>query len=495
MKKKMIISLLLVFTLLLSACGQKATNGENKSSTLKIGVMFNPTDSLDPATVSSPGGMLLMMCVYDSLATMDSEGTKLRMAESIVANEELNEYSITLKKGLVYSNGEEATGQDIIDSLQYIAAQQMFQSVYTNVDFENSTAEGNTATIVLKEPASDFIETSLAMWSPVVKDGIFEGIGAGGYIYVEGDAQTGFTLKANEKYYAGKPSISEVTLLNIPDSSSKARALQTGEIDFAWGLDASEVQILSKEKDIEIPSGSLDGASALELVLNTRVAPFDDPEIRRAAKLTIDREKLVTTLLGDYGEVGNDMLGMGYATYPEDIEQIKMNKEEAKRIFEKKGVTEFTIVTSDIIPGLNNATKMMVQDFEDVGVKVVVEELDQQTFFAEMGDLYQKSAFTFYWINRSPITEFKSQVLKVSPYNVSGYYSDITEDNFKKAISTDDKNKQIEYIYAISKDIHDNGGDLIWGYQKDILAHRKGLKTEINQTIPWLATATFNPEK
>ena len=102
---------------------------------------------------------------------------------------------------------------------------------------------------MLKEPASDFIETSLAMWSPVVKDGIFEGIGAGGYIYVEGDAQTGFTLKANEKYYAGKPSISEVTLLNIPDSSSKARALQTGEMcirdsHYCHGVSICEIQFV-----------------------------------------------------------------------------------------------------------------------------------------------------------------------------------------------------------------------------------------------------------
>lgn len=98
-------------------------------------------------------------------------------------------------------------------------------------------------------------------------------------------------------------------------------------------------------------------------------------------------------------------------------------------------------------------------------------------------------------MNRTPLAEFRSQVLKDSPYNVSGYYSDLTEESFKKAITTNDKEEQATYIKNISQDIHENGGELIWGYQKDISAQRKGLKTETNQSVPWLATATFGPEK
>jgi peptide/nickel transport system substrate-binding protein len=491
--KKSMISLLLVLMMLVGVPGGAEAIAE--SSPIKVGGLFSPDDTMDPTTVTSPGGMLLMMCLYDSLATMGSDQAILRMAESIVPNEALNEYTITLREGLVYSDGVEATGQDIIDSLQYLAAAPNYQSMYANIDFERSTAEENTALLALKEPTSDFVESVLAMWSPLAKGGNFDGTGAGGFVYETGDPITGYILKANEKYYAGKPSIPEVTILNIPDSSSKARALQTGEIDYAWGLDASAVQMLLQDENIELPKGSLDGATALELVLNTRVAPFDDPEVRRAAKLAIDREKLVTTLLGSYGEIGNDMLGKGFATYSEEIEQTKADKEEAKRIFAEKGVEEFSIVTSDIVPGLTNATKMMVQDFADVGVQVEVEEWDPQTFFVQIGDLFQKPAFTFYWMNRMPLAEFRSQALKASPYNVSGYTSDVIEENFKKAISTNDRAEQEKYIHAISKDIHDNGGELIWGYQKDISAQRKGLTTEVNQSVPWLATATFVSER
>lgn len=516
---KKVAALMLALALILSACGtqkeeesgkrpsqasesaqtedKKGEEGKDTkqaSQPLRIGVAFNPEDTLDPVTVTSPGGMLLLYAVYDSLATTQTDGVTLRLAKSIEANEDCSVYTVTLKDGVTFSDGSPMTGEDVLLSVKHLSKSQEYQTILVNLDVEKSKAEGPVVTLALKEPAADFVESSIGMFLPVAKGGVFEGIGAGAYTLAKGDAQTGYLLKANEHYYAGKPAIPEVTLKNVPDSGAKVKALQTGEIDYAWGLDGSSVQVLSQEAGIELPKGSLDGALALELVLNTRVAPFNDPEVRKAAKLTVDREKMVKTILGDYGEVGNDMLGKGFAGYPADLEQTTMNKEEAKRIFAEKGVTSFTIVSSDTVPGINKATEMMVQDFQDVGVSVTVEELDPQTFFAQMGDLYGKSAFTFYWLNRAPIAEFRLELLKESPYNVSGYFSDTIAKNFKQVTSTKDEKAQKEAIEALSKEIHKEGGELIWGFQMDISARRKGFTAPLTQSVPWLAEATFVPE-
>ena len=517
MKMKRIMGLLMALVLCLSACGQKpageesgatastqeteesssaqeASSAAQESKPFTMGVLFSPQDTLDPATVTSPGGMVLLYAVYDSLATMGQDGITLRMAKSIEPNQDFTVYTVTLRDDVRFTDGTPVTGEDVLKSMKHLAESPMYQSILGNLDPEQSKAEGQSVMLALKQPASDFMESTIGMFSPVAKAGEFNGTGAGAYKVEKGDPQSGFVLKANEDYYGGKPAIPQVTLLNVPDSSSKVKALQTGEIDYAWGLDGSAIQVLSKEADIELPKGSLDGATALELVLNTRVAPFNDPELRRAAKLTVDREKMVKTILGEYGEVGNDMLGKGFPTYPKDVAQTQADKEEAKRIFAEKGVTEFTIVSSDTVPGLNSATEMMVQDFKEVGVTVKVEQVDPQTFFAAMGEPYQKPAFTFYWLNRTPLAEFRSQILKDSPYNVSGYASETTEKNFILATTTQDAAKQEEAVSAISKEIHELGGELIWGYQMDIAAKRKGFESPMTQSIPWLAEATFMPE-
>ena len=513
MKMKQDAGLLLAMALCLTACGQQSAQEPSaasqaseasvasqdaaettESEAFRLGAIFSPEDTLDPTTVTSPGGMILLSAVYDSLATMDQNGVTLRMAQSIEPNEDSSVYTVTLKDHVQFTDGTPVTGEDVLQSVKYLAASPMYQSVFGDLDLEKSSAEGNQATLVLKQPASDFVPSSIGMFSPVAKGGKFDGVGAGAYIVEKGDPQTGYVLKANEHYYAGKPAIPQVTLLNVPDSESKVKALQTKEIDYAWGLDGSAIQTLSQEADIELPKGSLDGASALELVLNTRVEPFNDPEVRKAAKLTLDREKMVKTLLGEYGEVGNDMLGKGFSAYPDDVEQTVMNQEEAKKIFAEKGVKEFTIVSSDTIAGLNKATEMMVQSFKDVGVTVHVEQLDPQTFFSQMGEIYQKQAFTFYWLNRAPLAEFRSQVLQDSPYNVSGYHSENIDQNFAKATHTQDMTAQSEAVRAISKEVHDLGGEIIWGYQMDISARRKGFEAPMTQSLPWLPEATFLPE-
>lgn len=472
-----------------------SADGSGQSSTLRIGVIFNPTDGMDPTMITSPGGMVMMFHLYDTLAMMGEDGLVLSLAESIQGNETGDTFTIKIHDNAKFSDGRDVTGADVVASLVYFSQSPYFMAMYGNIDAANCSSDGKTAVIKMLSPMADFAEASLAMFSPIAPNGEFTGVGAGPYVIKEGDPTTGYTMVANEDYFAGAPAIKEVQLIPVMGSAAQANALATGEIDYAWGLDPAAIQTVKGNADIVIPESSLDSAVAKVLVLNTRVAPFNDPELRRAARLAVDREKLVNTLMGESGEVANDMLGKGYSTYPADLPQRTADKDEARRIFEEKGVTEFTIVASDIVPGLVSASELMAQEFAEIGVTVEVREVDPQSFFSQMGEIYQEQAFTFYWMNRPPLVEFRSEIQSTSPYNVSGYFSDITESEFQRAVSNTDKTVQNDAVRKICEDLYENGGELIWGYQKQLSAYRKGLEGVFTtQSIPWLAGATFVPE-
>ena len=477
-----------------SGSGGSSPSASGASQPVKIGALFAPTDSLDPATASSPGSMMLSFNIYDSLAVMTKDGTSLSLAKSVEPNATADEWTITLRDGLTYSDGTAATGQDIIDSLSHLAQSPSYTSLYSGIDFEASSASGSTATLKLKAPASDFLESSLGMFSTIAPKGEFNGVGAGPFVFDKGDPSTGYELRANDKYWEGAPSIPQLTFVPIPDSAAQANALRTGEIDLATGLNAAALTSLSGAQNITVADPTLESAGVLELALNTRVAPFNDPELRRAAKLTVDREKMVNTVLGSTGEIGNDMLGKGYAAYPEDNPQTTANKEEAKRIFAEKGVTSFTIVASDVLPGVVASAELMVQEFAEIGVQVTVDKRDPKTFYNNIQELHQSQAVTAYWINRSPITQFRSQLTPDYPFNMSGFTSETVQQNLAKATSTLDPAEQKTLVGEISKEVHDQGGDLIWGYQKQVSAYRTGLEgANTSQSIPQLAKATFNP--
>ena len=331
------------------------------------------------------------------------------------------------------------------------------------------------------------------MMSPIAPKGQFTGVGAGPYALQKGDSSTGYQLKSNPKYWAGEPKIKRVEVKMIASASARAKALKAGEIDYAYGLDSASLATLKSASDLVTPKPTLQSASAMDLVLNTRVAPFNDPEVRRAAKLTLDRAKMVKTVLGESGELGNDMLGKGYPSYPKDIEQVKADKEKARKIFASKGVTSFTIMAADITPGLVASAELMAQEFKKVGVDVKIEKADAQSYFSQMDKLYASPAFTMYWINRPAMGEFRMQADARSPYNVSGYSSQAMTEKFTKATQTLDEKSRDKLVAEISQEIHESGGDLVWGFQKQLSAYRKGLKgLVVDQSMPWIAEATFS---
>ena len=431
--------------------------------------------------------------IYGSLAATTDKGTKMRLAESITPNATADEWTVKLRKGLTYSDGTPVTGQDVLASFQHLAQAPEYKTLYGGIDFAASKAEGSTAVLKLTAPSSDFLESTLAMMSPIAPKGQFTGVGAGPYALQKGDSSTGYQLKSNPKYWAGEPKIKRVEVKMIASASARAKALKAGEIDYAYGLDSASLATLKSASDLVTPKPTLQSASAMDLVLNTRVAPFNDPEVRRAAKLTLDRAKMVKTLLGESGELGNDMLGKGYPSYPKDIEQVKADKEKARKIFASKGVTSFTIMAADITPGLVASAELMAQEFKKVGVDVKIEKADAQSYFSQMDKLYASPAFTMYWINRPAMGEFRMQADARSPYNVSGYSSQAMTEKFTKATQTLDEKSRDKLVAEISQEIHESGGDLVWGFQKQLSAYRKGLKgLVVDQSMPWIAEATFS---
>ena len=282
-------------------------------------------------------------------------------------------------------------------------------------------------------------------------------------------------------------------MVPIPDSTAQANALRTGEIDLATSLNSAALT--------PCPGSQRQGGRRHPGV---RVRPGTGPQHPRRTlqrpggaagrELAVDRDKLVNTVLGSTGEVANDMLGKGYDSYPEDVAQTVANKEEAKRIFAEKGITSFTIVAADMLPGMVSSAELMAQEFAEVGVQVTVDKRDPQTYYSNLEELHQAQAATAYWINRNPITEFRSQVMPDYPFNLSGFTSETIQQNLTKATATLDAAEQKKLVGEISKEIHDQGGDLIWGYQKQVAAYRAGLENFTSvQSVPWLAKATFNP--
>ena len=70
-------------------------------------------------------------------------------------------------------------------------------------------------------------------------------------------------------------------------------------------------------------------------------APFNDPKVRQAMRLIVDRQALINGALAGFGTVGNDLFGKGCSTSPTSLPCARQDIEQAKSLL-KAGRQERT---------------------------------------------------------------------------------------------------------------------------------------------------------
>ena len=213
-------------------------------------------------------------------------------------------------------------------------------------------------------------------------------IGTGPYYFNRDMTQTGvqFTATRYDNYWGGAENhpTKNLTFVYYPSSDTQVAALQAGEIDvMAWVPVASLIPTLQADSNIIVDQTN--GAFSYYLAGNYRKDFFDDPEVRKAFMMAIDKDALVAVAY-DGGAGGSASynfcapVGLGHDP---DVKVVGYDPEAAKEILEAKGLVgkKFNI----FYPGLavNKAMCEVVQScFAAVGVELEIMSRDVTNWMA-----------------------------------------------------------------------------------------------------------------
>ncbi|MFL0578636.1 ABC transporter substrate-binding protein [Dietzia sp. 179-F 9C3 NHS] len=432
--------------------------------TVRVAAMISPGDTLDPAAASSPGAWVGIFAVYDSLVVLLDNEPELQLAESVTSNDAADVWTVRLRPGATFSDGSPVTADDALASLVYTSASPMAGSFLAPLDIDASHAvDERTLELHLSAPRADFVEAVLAPQSTVFKDGDPEtGVGSGPFVLDSGSAEDGWVFSPNT-HHPGV-GIDRLEVRSIPDPDARARAVVSGDIDYANDLPVTAARTVTEPA--RITEGGPADSKALGLILNTRVAPFDDERVRTAFKLLVDREGLVEAVLGQGAVVGEDVLGKGISGYPEDLSEVTRDVDRARILLQEAGVDEVTLVTSDVVPGLNDAAELLVTQAREVGLTLTLDRRDPAAYFADIAGLMELPLFSVYWVNRSTATALPFTTGTAGGFNLDGFGADANWDRrlATAAAITDDSARQTA-VSELAVEVAEQGGQLIWGYQ------------------------------
>ena len=159
-------------------------------------------------------------------------------------------WRITLRDNVAFSSGRTLDGQAVKECLEHLV--EVHDRAYKDLMIETIAADGQTVTITTTEPRpallnylSDPYGCIIDMKAGITDDGIVAGTGP--YIAESLVSSQELNLIRNENYWDGFPGFERITVLTISDGDTLTMALQSGELDSAYGLPYASYPLFRNE--------------------------------------------------------------------------------------------------------------------------------------------------------------------------------------------------------------------------------------------------------
>jgi peptide/nickel transport system substrate-binding protein len=264
-----------------------------------------------PVNPYSGAGSSLMSFVYDKLfAPSPYHPDPWPMLAERAEQIDSVTWVVTIRPGVRWHDGVPFTAEDVAFTFRYYRdgpPTRYAHHVSEVPQIDEIVAEDSlTVRFVCGYPCPTLARITLADM-PVLPAHVWEGVtepreysalpvGTGPYRLVEYQPERFYRLEANPDYFLGAPAVAELIMPIIPNGPSALIALRTGEIDAA----AHQLPPELEEQYSALEGMGIIHTSALSIVEfrpNYKKAPFDDPMMRRALSLAIDRDELVSRVL------------------------------------------------------------------------------------------------------------------------------------------------------------------------------------------------------
>lgn len=445
---------------------------------LRVGIVGGSAkDTLDAHSPVTHPDEARAIQLYDTLATYDTEHhVEMALADKITASSDAKTWTVHLRPGLKFSDGRPITAEDVIFSFQRITdpkSPKAGAAGLTGLERDALKAsDPQTAVFTFKQPFATF-EDAVAQYSNgIVPRGYdpAKPVSSGPFAFQSFTAGQQSTFVKNANYWRpGQPQVDKVTIIDFPDDTARVNALLGGQVDAIDQLPLGQINVVKANpafKVLESQTGSW-----LPFTMRVDQAPFDDPKVRQAFRLIVDRKQMVQQVLGGHGTVSNDMYGRFDSCYPASIPQRNQDIAKAKELLAQAGKSNLSVdlVTSPAAAGLVEAAQVFAQQAKAAGVIINVRKVDPGEFY---GDQYLKWNFSQdFWFTRDYLPQAAAGSLQTAPYNETHWSDPEWTALVDQANATVDKAKRCELIAKAQQIEFDKGGYLIWGFPNGLDAY------------------------
>ena len=367
------------------------------------------TRVLDPHFTTSFTTRDFAYLVFDTLFAVDDKfEPRPQMVERYTLSDDKLTYTLILRPGLKWHDGQPVTAADCVASIRRWASRDPMGQTLQRFIATLDATDDKTIKLVLKEPYGLVLNSLAKIGAPVPfmmpariaatpgAEQVKEIVGSGPYRFRADLHEPGVKIVL-EKFADYVPrneppvwasggkvaKMQRVELMGIADPQTQVNALIAGEVDYLERVPADLLPLFTPRSGAKAEVVSALGYQAV-MRLNHLQPPFNDPKVRRAIAMAVDRSQYAGVVAGD-PKFATDCAAMFGCGMPyESKEGIPPHDLAAAKALLKEAGVDMSIplvmlhvTTAPGILALGNVTRQLLVD---LGFKVDMQAMDFSTF-------------------------------------------------------------------------------------------------------------------
>jgi len=226
-------------------------------------------------------------------------------------------------------------------------------------------------------------------------------IGTGPFQFVNYQQDAVIRYASFDDYWGGVQPIDDLVFAITVDPAVRAQRLQAGECQIMPYPNPADIEMLRNDPNLTMMEQ--EGLNIGFLAYNTQQEPFDDPMVRKALNMAIDKQAIIEAVFDGAATPAVNPIPPTMWSYNEEIEDDPYDPEAARQMLADAGVENLSMkvwampVSRPYNPDARRMAELIQADFAEVGVSVEIVSMEWAEYLEQSSQVDRDGAVLLGW--------------------------------------------------------------------------------------------------